>query len=60
MKENKRKLVVLPQGKCSTIYCSECTYFCAYKVSFGRCYCSYYKQYSRRGSDIACAHFVRG
>lgn len=28
-----KKLVVLPKGKCCTLYCGDCTYFNASKVS---------------------------
>lgn len=56
----EKKLVKLPKGRCCTLYCGDCTYFNASKVSFGRCWCGYYKSYTRRASDLACAHFVRG
>lgn len=53
------KAVVLPEGKCSTLYCGDCSYFNARKTSWGKCWCGYYKDYSRRADDTACSHFSR-
>ncbi len=49
----------LPEGKCCTLYCGDCSYFNPAKTSYGKCWCGYYKQYSRNSSDIACSHFCR-
>lgn len=57
--EKDDKKVELPCGKCSTLYCGDCSYFNAAKTSFGKCWCGYYKSYSRRSSDIACNNFRR-
>lgn len=51
---------VLPEGKCCSCYCGDCTYFNPRKTSFGKCWCGYYKAYSRVSHDLACGHFVRG
>lgn len=57
--EQVKKQPELPCGKCSTLYCGDCSYFNPAKTSFGKCWCGYYKAYSRRASDIACSHFHR-
>lgn len=59
--ENTKELkkVVLPEGKCCTLYCGDCSYFNASKTSYGKCWCGYYKSYSRNSSDIACSNFRR-
>lgn len=60
--ENNVKInpVVLPEGKCCSTYCGDCTYFNPRKTSYGKCWCGYYKAYSRTASDLACSNFVRG
>ncbi len=60
-KTNEKKIeqVTLPCGKCGTLYCGDCSYFNAAKTSFGRCWCGYYKSYSRNSDNIACDHFSR-
>ncbi len=47
----------LPEGKCSTLYCGDCSYFNPQKTSYGKCWCGYYKMYSRVASDHACSHY---
>lgn len=59
-KIEKIKAVKLPQGKFCTLHCGDCTYFSARKTSFGKCWCGYFKSYTRNSSDLACSHFVRG
>ncbi len=53
------KPVKLPEGKCCTLYCGDCAYFNPRKTSYGKCWCGYYKSYSRVASDSACSHFSR-
>lgn len=53
------KAVRLPKGKFCTLYCGDCTYFNARKTSFGKCWCGYFKSYTRNAGDLACSHFVR-
>ena len=49
----------LKEGKCSTLYCGDCSYFNPNKTSYGKCWCGYYKMYSRNSYDIACRNFRR-
>ncbi len=49
--------VKLPVGKCCTLYCGDCSHFNAAKTSYGKCWCGYYKSYSRNASDVACSHY---
>lgn len=51
------KPVTLCKGKFCTLYCGDCSYFNPAKTSFGRCWCGYYKSYSRRSSDLACRNY---
>lgn len=53
----KEKPVKLPEGKCCTAYCGDCSYFNPAKTSYGKCWCGYYKSYSRKASDLACSHY---
>lgn len=57
MKKENEKKVVLPCGKCKTQYCGDCSYFNPRKTSWGKCWCGYYKAYSRKASDHACSHY---
>lgn len=59
MEKKEVKVVKLPEGKCCTLYCGDCSYFNAAKTSFGKCWCGYYKSYSRNASNIACSNFRR-
>ena len=49
--------VKLPEGKCCTSYCGDCSYFNGAKTSYGKCWCGYYKSYSVKSSDSACSHY---
>lgn len=53
------KEVKLPEGKCCTLYCGDCSFLNKSKTSFGKCWCGYYKSYTRTPSDVACSHFHR-
>lgn len=55
--KNEIPPVKLPEGKCSASYCGDCTYFNPLKTSYGKCWCGYYKSYSRNSSDLACSHY---
>lgn len=59
MVEQKVQKVVLPEGKCGTLYCGDCSYFNASKTSYGKCWCGYFKSYSRDADDSACRYFTR-
>lgn len=57
--ELSNKKITLPEVKFCTLYCGDCSYFNPSKTSYGKCWCGYFKAYSRNASDLACSHFRR-
>jgi len=57
--ETEKKEFTLPECKFCSSYCGDCTYFNPRKTSYGKCWCGYYKSYSRNASDYACSNFRR-
>ena len=55
----KKTSIVIPKCEFCTLYCGDCSYFNPSKTSYGKCWCGYYKMYSRRSSDLACNNFRR-
>ena len=55
----KKPSIVIPKCTFCSLYCGDCTYFNPAKTSYGKCWCGYYKMYSRKSSDLACSHFHR-
>ena len=58
IKENNNE-VIIPKCKFCTLYCGDCSYFNPSKTSYGKCWCGYYKSYTRTASSLACNNFRR-
>ena len=57
--KTEENVVTVPQCKFCTLYCGDCSYFNSAKTSYGKCWCGYYKSYTRTSSNIACSNFRR-